>query len=67
LVVIEGVIGRDGSVSRLKTVGAPHFDLAAAAIAALAGQHWEPARVRGVSVEVPLRMMLQYVWDRAAR
>ena len=67
LVVIEGVIGRDGSVSRLKTVGAPHFDLAAAAIAALAGQRWEPARVRGVSVEVPLRIMLQYVWDRAAR
>ena len=61
IVIIEGRIQRDGRTAGLRVAEAAAPELAAAAVAALQNQRWEPARVRGVPLEVPLRLTLQYV------
>jgi TonB family protein len=60
-VVVEGRIGTDGFTSGLKVLSAVHPALADAAVEAVQAERWEPGRVRGVAVEVPLRMTIDYV------
>src|SRR5688572_6568534 len=65
-VVIEGRIQPDGRSAGLRIVEAAHAALGAAAVAALESQQWAPARVRGVPLEVPLRLTLEYVRQQPA-
>jgi TonB family protein len=60
-VVVEGRIGTDGSASGLRVVSDVHPALASAALEAVQAERWEPGRVRGVAVEVPLRMTIDYI------
>jgi TonB family protein len=59
-VVVEGRIGTDGFPTGLRVVSAGHPELAKAAVAALKELQWEPARIRGVAVEVPLSLTIEY-------
>ena len=38
-----------------------HPALASAAVEAVQAERWEPGRVRGVAIEVPLRMTIDYI------
>ena len=60
-VIVEGLIGTDGFASDLKVVSDVHPALANAAVEAVQAERWEPGRVRGVAVEVPLRMTIDYI------
>jgi len=60
-VVVEGRIGTDGFASGLRVVSDVHPALASAALDAVQAERWEPGRVRGVAVEVPLRMTIDYI------
>jgi TonB family protein len=60
-VVVEGRIGTDGFASNLTVVSHVHPALASAAVEAVQGERWEPGRVRGVAIEVPLRMTIDYI------
>jgi TonB family protein len=59
-VTIEGRVGTDGFATALRVVSG-HPDLARAAVALVKEQQWEPARVRGLAVDVPLRVEVEYV------
>jgi hypothetical protein len=37
-----------------------HVELTKAALVAVQQERWEPARVRGMNIEVPLRVALEY-------
>ncbi|MEQ1731010.1 MAG: M56 family metallopeptidase, partial [Vicinamibacterales bacterium] len=58
-VVVEGVVGVDGSLQRMKT-DPSNTPLARAATTALSAELWEPARVRGTAIEVPFRFLVHY-------
>jgi TonB family protein len=60
-VVVEGRIGIDGFASDLRVLSPVHPALASAALEAVQAERWEPGRVRGVAVEVPLRMTIEYI------
>ena len=60
-VIVEGRIGTDGFASDLKVVSDVHPALANAAVEAVQAGRWEPGRVRGVAIEVPLRMTIDYI------
>ena len=60
VVVVDGDIGTDGKATHLRVTAADHVELATAALAAVEQERWEPARVRGVAIEVPLRVTLEY-------
>jgi TonB family protein len=60
-VVVEGRIGTDGFAGGLKVTSDVHPALASAAVEAVQAERWEPGRVRGVAIEVPLRMTIDYV------
>jgi TonB family protein len=60
-VVVEGRIGTNGFASNLKVVSNVHPALASAAVEAVQAERWEPGRVRGVAIEVPLRMTIDYI------
>jgi TonB family protein len=60
-VIIEGRIGTNGLASDLKVMSAVHPALASAAVEAVQAERWEPGRVRGVAIEVPLRMTIDYI------
>jgi len=60
-VIVEGRIGIDGVASDLNVVSAVHPALASAAVEAVQAGRWEPGRVRGVAIEVPLRMTIDYI------
>jgi TonB family protein len=60
-VVIEGQIGTDGFAAGLRVVSG-HPELAAAALAVLRERQWEPARVRGSAVEVPMHAEFRYTF-----
>ena len=60
VVVVDGDIGTDGKATHLRVTAADHVELANAALAAIEQERWEPARVRGVAIEVPLRVTLEY-------
>jgi len=66
-VVVEGRIGIDGFASGLRVVSAVHPALASAALEAVQAERWEPGRVRGVAVEVPLRMTIDYILHARGR
>jgi TonB family protein len=60
-VVVEGRIGTNGFASNLKVVSNVPPALASAAVEAVQAERWEPGRVRGVAIEVPLRMTIDYI------
>ena len=60
VVVVDGEIGTDGKATHIRVTTADHVELATAALAAIEQERWEPARVRGVAIEVPLRVTLEY-------
>src|SRR5262245_17206385 len=62
--VVEGHIGSDGSPLGLHVVSSAHDDLSAAALAIVQEQRWEPARVQGVAIDVPLRMRVRFMRTR---
>ena len=66
-VVVEGRIGTDGFASGLRVVSDVHPALASAALEAVQAERWEPGRVRGVAVEVPLRMTIDTSCTRDGR
>ena len=66
-VVVEGRIGTDGFPDGIRVVSAGHPDLAKAAVAAVREDRWEPARVRGVAVEVPFSFRFEYVLQLRTR
>jgi beta-lactamase regulating signal transducer with metallopeptidase domain len=61
IVIVEGRIGTDGLASDLKVVSDVHPALASAAVDAVQAERWEPGRVRGIAIEVPLRMTIAYI------
>ena len=61
IVIVEGRIGTDGLASDLKVVSDVHPALASAAVEAVQAERWEPGRVRGIAIEVPLRMTIAYI------
>jgi hypothetical protein len=62
-VVVEGRVGTNGMVRAVRVVSADHPALATAAIASLRETRWKPARVRGVPVEAPLQLTVEYTRD----
>ena len=60
-VIVEGRIGTNGLASDLKVMSDVHPALASAAVDAVQAERWEPGRVRGVAIEVPLRMTIDYI------
>jgi TonB family protein len=60
-VIVEGRIGTNGFASNLKVVSDVHSALASAAVEAVQAERWEPGRVRGVAIEVPLKMTIDYI------
>lgn len=62
-VTLAGRVGLDGRLTNLRAVSSAHPALSAAALEALAGQRWVPARVRSTPVEVDALIELQYVWE----
>jgi beta-lactamase regulating signal transducer with metallopeptidase domain len=59
-VVLEGRIGADGFAQGLRAAASAHPLLASVAISELQHQRWQPARVRGVPVDVPLRITIDF-------
>jgi TonB family protein len=59
-VVLEGHIGTDGLPRGLRVVSAMEPELARAALAVAQQGRWEPARVRGMPLEVPIRITVVY-------
>ena len=60
IVVVEGQIGTDG-FPRDIVASADNPELAKAAVARVKSDRWEPARVRGVAVQVPFNFKFEYV------
>lgn len=60
IVVVEGQIGTDG-FPRDIVASADNPELANAAVARVKSDRWEPARVRGVAVQVPFSFKFEYV------
>ena len=63
-VTIAGRVGVDGRLTNLRALSSAHPALSDAALGALAGQRWVPARVRSTPVEIEVLIELQYVWER---
>lgn len=59
-VVLEGHIAVDGRPAGLRIVAATTPELGRAALTAASRERWEPAQVRGVPVELPLRVTIRY-------
>jgi beta-lactamase regulating signal transducer with metallopeptidase domain len=60
-VIVEGRIGSDGFAAGLRVVSDVHPALASAALEAVRAERWDPGRIRGVAIEVPLRMTIDYI------
>jgi hypothetical protein len=58
VVEIEGRIGTDGVFTPVRVVSADHPALEAAALESLGRMTWEPARLRGIPVDVPLTVTI---------
>jgi uncharacterized protein (TIGR03435 family) len=65
-VVLRGRLTPDGVLTAVQLTSSGHSALDAAALAAVNGVRWEPARIRGVAQEVPLTVTLRYRLDAAA-
>jgi outer membrane biosynthesis protein TonB len=59
-VVLEGHIGIDGQARGIRVVSAPDPELARAALSVVGEERWQPARIRGAPLEVPLRVTVVY-------
>jgi TonB family protein len=59
-VTLEGRIGTDGFATDMQVVSTDDPDLGPAAIEALKELPWEPARMRGVLVEYPLTVTIDF-------
>jgi hypothetical protein len=59
-VTLEGQIGTDGFVASLRAAGWSHPALVDPAFAAARQMRWEPARIRGVPTEVPIRVEVEF-------
>jgi len=59
-VILEGHIGADGRARGIRVVSATAPELAQAALSMVREERWEPARVRGTPLEVPLRVTVVY-------
>ena len=59
--VVEGVIAADGTNQAMRATSSTHAALATAAIDVLASERWKPAHVRGVAVEAPFRVDVDFV------
>jgi len=57
---LSGRIGADGFLTGLQVVDDPHPDLTRAALDGMAQGRWEPARLRGVLVDVPVEMTIEF-------
>lgn len=60
-VTLEARVGVDGSLIGLRVAAADDPRLGEAALASAASATWEPARIRGTAVEVPLTIRVQYI------
>jgi beta-lactamase regulating signal transducer with metallopeptidase domain len=61
IVIVEGRIAPNGRLLDVTIVSAAQADLADAVRAAIQSERWQPARVRGVPIETPLRLTINYV------
>ena len=61
IVIVEGRIAANGRLLDVTIVSAAQADLADAVRAAIQSESWQPARVRGVPIETPLRLTINYV------
>jgi beta-lactamase regulating signal transducer with metallopeptidase domain len=59
-VIVEGHIGLDGQAHGIRVVSATDPELARAALSIVSEERWEPARVRGAPLEVPLRVTVVF-------
>lgn len=59
-VSLEGHIGTDGFATARRVISTDHPDLGPAAIEALKELQWEPARMRGVLIEYPLTVTIDF-------
>ena len=64
-VEIEGSVGTDGLPTRLEVLSETHPELNNAVITALKNSSWTPARVRGVPVEGPIAVQIDFVLREA--
>jgi TonB family protein len=60
-VVIEGVIAPNGTSQNMRVTSATDDALGAAAMEVLALERWKPALVRGVAVDAPFRVKVDFV------
>ena len=60
-VVVEGVIAANGAGGAMRVTSATDAVLGAAAIEVLAPERWKPAFVRGVAVDAPFRVEVDFV------
>ena len=63
-VIIAGRIGADGFATDLHSVAASRDELIPVAIDALMQLRWEPAHVRGLPIEIPLRITIDFKLNR---
>ena len=61
IVIVEGRIATNGRLLDVTIASAAHVALADAVRAAIQSERWQPARVRGVPIETPLRLTINYV------
>ena len=66
-VIVEGRIATDGRVLDVTIVSAAHAALVDAIRAAIQAERWQPARVRGIPIETPLRLTIDYVRQGAQK
>ena len=57
---LDARIGTDGFVADMRIIAASHPDFAEAVQEGLRQAQWEPARYRGILVEVPLELTVTF-------
>ena len=62
-VVVEGVIAPNGTSQAMRVASATDKALGAAAMEVLAFERWKPAFVRGVAVDAPFRVEVNFVLE----
>jgi TonB family protein len=60
-VVVEGIIAPNGTSQHMRVTSATDEALGAAAMEVLALERWKPAFVRGVAVDAPFRVKVDFV------
>jgi hypothetical protein len=62
-IVIEGRVGTDGVLTEVRVSSSDDARLIAPTLEALADVRWEPARLRGEPLAVPLTIAIRYVLE----